>query len=67
MLSAKGPLALQERFDWTRVDGRAGEKGESNVKAVRGPLHRSRGSATLSVPGRPKRKSWIKGLIHIES
>ena len=31
--------------------------------AVRKPLHRSRGSGILSVPGRPRRKSWLKGNI----
>ena len=30
------------------------------MAAVRKPLHRSRGSAILSAPGRPKRKSWFE-------
>ena len=34
-------------------------KGVQNVPVVRKTLHRGRGSATLSVPGRPKRKSWL--------
>ena len=37
----------------------AAAKGVPNVAAVRKALRRSRGSATLSVPGRPKRKSWL--------
>ena len=54
-VSAEWPLALPERLDRTRSEGRTGKKAGSNVKAVRKTLHRSRGSAMLSVPGWPKR------------
>ena len=57
-----GRKALCDRRNGAIVQySRAGAaaKGVPNVAAVQKPLHRSRGSATLSVPGRPKRKSWF--------
>ncbi len=39
-------------------------KGVSRVAVVQEPLHRGRGSATPPVPGRSKRKSWLK-LIRV--
>ena len=43
----------------------AAVKGLSNVAKVRKPLHRSRGSAILSVPGQPK-KSWFTPQVRDE-
>ena len=43
----------------------AAAKGVPNLAEVRKPLHRSRWAGILCVPGRPKRKSWLKQtLLH---
>ena len=42
---------------------RAAAKGVSRVAVVPKPVHRGRGTATLPVPGRSKRKSWLKGPV----
>ena len=58
-VSAEWALVWPEQLDQTRSEGRTGEDGGSNLKAVRRPLQRSRDSAMMAVPGWPKWKSWV--------
>ena len=58
----KSPLRSPERYDRQHSRARAASRGVPKGASVRKPLHGGCGSAILSVPGRPKRKSWLKRL-----
>ena len=62
------PKALCGRWNGTigqHSTAGAAARGVPNVAAMREPLHRRRDSAILSVPGRPKRKSWVNDYASV--
>ncbi len=59
VVSAEGPPGCRNTLTGPDLKAGPAKNGGSNVKAVRRTLLRGRGSAILSVPGWPKRKSWL--------
>ena len=53
--------SVPEPLVQTRSEGRTGVDRGSNVEEVQRTLPRSRGSALLTVPGRPEQTSWLGG------